>query len=420
MVGQIRKSTLLLMLIASPLAAQYIAPGSTQSPDERPYPEENLRTEADQAAWRRGVLRLSPWLGLSDLSLVSSRNELGETESDVTAAAGGGIRAYLKTGRKVIWAAHVLPEYVFWKDNKLKEGWNGRFGTGLFAYGNRLDLEASWHRSERQSFFSSEIRELTTVRDDISRLVFDLELHPHVSLVGGYTLTGIRSQEGGSFSALDRDEGKLALRLLVRTAGWRIGAGFEDRTADFTEEARDLSYEGETGLFHLSYEGTRFALRLEALRLSLTPQRDSVFVPFEDTTGHLETLWNLGKESSLFLYANRRLDHSVLGGVSNVLAERLGSRLNFKLFKLRLGLTTETGNDEYRNLAGTTRRLDDVFSYAGVLGFELWGFAVHFQAVRSEYDSSFDAFDRDVVTWGLSIELGALRKFALGEGDRLW
>lgn len=420
MVGQIWKSTLLLMLIAAPLAAQYIAPGTTQRPDEFPYPEEDLRKEVDQAAWRRGALRFSPWLGLSDFSLVRSKNDLGETESDVTASAGGGIRTYLKTGRKLVWAAHALPEYVFWKDNKAKEGWNGRFGTGFFAYGNRLDLEASWRRVERQSYFSSEVRELTTRRDDLSRLVFNLELHPRLSLVGGYTLTGIRNQEGGGFSALDRDEGKLALRLLARAAGWRIGVGFEDLVTDFTKEARDLSYEGEAGLFHLGYEGARFALRLEAARLSLTPKRGSLFAPFEDTTGALETLWNLGEDSSLFVYTSRRLDYSIRGANSNVLAERLGSRLNFKLFKVQVGLMAETGEDQYRSVAGAAGRLDEVFSYAAVLGFELRGFAVRFQALRSEYDSSFDAFDRDALTWGLSIELGALKRFALGEGDPLW
>jgi len=420
MLGQIRKSALLLMLIASPLAAQYIAPGTTQRSDEVPYPEEDLRTGVDQAAWRRGALRFSPWLGLNDLSLVSSRTELGERESDVTASAGGGLRAYLKNGRKVIWTAHVLPEYVFWKDNKAKEGWNGRFGAGFFAYGNRLDLEASWRRVERQSYFSSEIRELTTRRDDVSRLVFDLELHPRLSLVGGYALTGIRSQEGGGFSSLDRDEGKLALKLLVRAGGWRIGAGFEDLTTDFTTAARNLSYEGESGLFHLGYEGPRFALRLDTAHLSLAPQEGSVFVPFEDTTGALEALFNLGEDSSLFVYSSRRLDYSIRGGDSNVLAERLGSRLNFRLFQVQVGLTAETGEDAYRNLAGTAGRLDEVFSYAAVLGFELRGFTVRFEALRSEYDSNFDVFDRDVVTWGFSIELGALRKFALGEGDPLW
>lgn len=420
MVGRIQKSILLLTLIASPLAAQYIVPGSTLRADELPYSEEELRSQVDHSAWRRGALRFSPWLGLSDFSLVRTKNELGETRSDVTASAGGGIRAYLKPSRKVIWTAHALPEYVFWKENREKAGWNGRFGTGLFAYGNRFDVEASWRRSERQSFFSSEIRELTTRRIDASRLVFALELHPRLSLVGGYTLTALRSREGGIFESLDRDDGRLALRLVARAAAWRIGVGFEDRSTDFTEEARDLSHDGEAGLVNLSYEGARFAMRFEAARLSLSPQRGSVFVPFEETTGYVETLWNVGEESSLFVYAHRRLDYSVEGGVSNVLAERLGSRLNFKLTKVRLGLTVETGNDEYRNVTGTAARLDDVFSYAAVVGFELRGFVVLFQALRSEYDSSFDVFDRNVTTWGLAIQLGALKKFALGEGEWLW
>ncbi len=421
MFSRMWKSLLLLMLITSPLAAQYIPPGSTRSPVELPYPEQEVRTGLDEAAWRLGALRLSPWLGLSDLSLVSQRNELREEETDVTATAGAGIRAYVKNGRKVIWTAHVLPEYVFWKDDKSKESLNGRYGAGLFAYGNRLDMEVSWRRSEQQSFFSSEVQELTTRRDDISRFLFDLELTRRFSLVGGYSLKETGSQdEEASFALLDRDEEELALRLFVRTAGWSFAVGFEERTTDFAAEARNLSHEGEVGLFHLGYEGGRFGLRLEAERLSLAPRTGSAFAPLEATTGYLETFWELGQGGSLFLYANRRLDYSIESGVSNVLAERLGTRLNWKLFAAQLGFLLEAGDDEYRESTGVVSRIDDVHSYGTTLGFNLRSFGVRFRAVRSVYDSSFDIFDRDVVTWGFSIELGAVREFGLGTGDRLW
>ncbi len=412
---------MLLPVIAAPLAAQYIPPGSTRHADELPYPEEEIRTGVDEAAWNLGGLRLSPWLGLSDLSLVRQRNELGEETSDLTATAGGGLRAYLRNGRKVVWAAHALPEYVYWQDESSRRRLNGRYGAGVFAHGNRLDLEASWRRSEQQSFYSSEVQQLTSRREDASRFVFDLVLAPRFSLAGGVRRTELRNLDDAEiFERLDRDEEEVFLRFFVRAAGWSFALGVDERATDFTQGARNLSHEGEAGVLYLGYEGGRFALRLEAQRLELTPRAGSLFAALETTTGHVETLWELTGDSSLFVYSRRRLDYSILGGVSNMLAERLGSRLSVGISALRLGLLVESGDDEYLDLRGATSRLDEVYLYGATLSFGIRGFAVSFHALRSEYDSSLDAFDRDVTTWGFSFQLGKVRDFALGRGDRLW
>jgi hypothetical protein len=102
------------------------------------------------------------------------------------------------------------------------------------------------------------------------------------------------------------------------------------------------------------------------------------------------------------------------------LAERLGSRLNLRFAKAHLGLLVETGDDLYRGSTPGSSRIDKVFSYGATLGVQLRGFRVDFQTLFSDYDSNVDAFDRDVLTWGVSLQLGLVKKFALGRGDRLW
>ncbi len=413
-------------LVTAALGAQYTAPGSSVSGAGYPPDEEKLRESLEEARWRLGVIRLEPWIGVRDAAFVTSSETLDE---DVTATFGAGLRGYLKTGRRLIWAAHAMPEYVWWQSNSEKESLNGRYGLGMFAYFNRLDLELSFRRSEKQSFFSSEIQELTTLETDSTRLNMELELAARFFLYGAFSLADIRGEERDVlFQALDRETESARIGIRYRSPrSWWASAGFEDLEENFAETARPLSHTGQAGVFGLGYEGAKFSLAANLEYRSLEAVEGSSFVELDTTTGIVETLWGLQRSVDLFVYGRRQLGYSVKATSSSILSDRLGLRLDVQLRGSRLDLVAEVGEDDYQSVAGEpAERLDDVTSLGASLFFNVrQSFIVKLGVLHTEFDSNIDTgpnnFDRDVTAWTATIQLGSLReRLRLGRDEQIW
>ncbi|MCP4655169.1 MAG: hypothetical protein GY856_07090 [bacterium] len=410
--------TLTLWVAAALLGAQYIS--STEIPSQ-----EKLNNQIEEARWRLGAIRLSPWLGLRDASFVVTTDEQNEQDDDFTATVGAGLRAYLRTGPKVIWAAHALPEYSWWREAEDKRRLNGRYGAGVFAYFNRLGLEVSQRRNEQQGFFSSEIQELTTTGEDISRLALDLRIARRIWLFGAFTRTEFTHREERLvFALLDREAETARIGIRYRTPrGWSLALGFEDSTNQFTADARNLSNSGTTETLEIGHDGDRFGSQLRLASQSLDPVEGSEFPPFEATTGSLETLWRMTPNLSLSVYGSRRLQYSVRETYSSYLSDRYGLRLGLEIRKSSLGFFAETGKDEFEPLdPGSPGQLDEVTAFG--MTYRLFPrklFGLSLGIARTEYDSDVDIYDRDVTTWSATIELGRLReKLQLGDQSGGW
>lgn len=412
-------------LMVAPLGAQYNPPGDLLSSGLL-QDEKALRDSHENARWRWGALRLEPWIGLSDVSFVTAAGSAGATGDDLTATLGAGLRGYLKTGRSVIWAAHALPEYVWWKDDDAKRGLNGRFGFGLFAFMNRLDLEASARRHERQGFFSSELQSLTTTRQDTARLAFELALSRRFYLSGSYTHEKAANQEESApaFAQLDRQSATTQVLLRYRSPrGWWVGGGLEDGAVEFDDHARNLSNDEQAGLVDAGYEARRFSLRFRLERRSLEPRGDSDFSALDLSTGLLETQWNLNRGVNGYLYGRRQLAYSIRQESSSFVSGRYGARLDLTLRGPTLELAAEAGTDDYENLvARAPHRVDDVTAFSLSLRFELRrALRMRLGLTQTDYDSNLDVFDRKVTAWTALIEVSALReKFRLGDGEKIW
>ena len=406
-------------------AAQYTPPGSA-TPNER-VPDEDIFEENIKAApWTFGGLRVLPWAGVRDAGFVRTKGNDGSKDDDFTATVGAGLRAYLPVGGKVYWAAHALPEYVWWADNEAKRRTNGRYGVGLFGYFNRLQLEASWRIDETQQFFSNEVQELTTTRQTVGRLAAELKLGSRVSLFGQGQRSETANQEDESsrFLLLDRDEELAVLGVRYRAPrGWMLGLGYEDRSTSFVSAARSLSNTGSAQRLELGLDGNRVDLALKLVALELDPDADSAFVPVDETVGHLDALWNLSERVAMLTYVRRDVSYSLDLEQSHYLGERFGARFDFRLRKATFGLFVEAGNDDYEPLlSNQVPRLDDVTTFGAQLDFEFRElFVLSVQLRETEYDSNFDAFDRDVTNLGFNVQLGALvRRLSLGNSGGQW
>ncbi len=421
--------TLCVVTGEMPLMAQYTSPGALDKTDAI-FEENRFKNSIQEAEWNLGPIRLRPWLGVRDASFVKFQdNAVGSqdlaSEDDFTVTVGAGLRGYLPTG-KLIWSAHALPEYVWWDKNEDKRGVNGRFGAGVFGYFNRLRFEVSQRRLEEQDFFSSELQELTSQRNDISRASLEIDVARRLELFAVGKLTERESQETESdiFPLLDREEESVTVGLRYRSPhGWTAGAAFEDSSTEFPIGARQLSNSGTSELVLLGYEGSQFSFRLNLAFRDLEADAGSEFGVFDETTGAFEALWSPSARSTLLAYSRRDQGFSVDLGATYSLTERQGVRFSFDVGKAVLGLVAEIGEDEFATVGtGSIDRIDDVTDLSAELQLQVADLVNLSLRVRfAEYDSNLDAFDRDVTTIGLSLQLGSLiDKLKLGETGGDW
>ena len=410
--------------LAGPAAAQYSAPGSSTPSDEMPS-EQSLEENIEAAPWQTGGLRILPWAGFRDVALVRTQDPSGDETDDFTATVGAGVRAYLPVGGKLYWAAHALPEYVWWSDQDSKRRTNGRYGLGAFGYFNRLQVEASYRISETQRFFSNEVQELTTTQELVTRLGAEVKLGARLSVFARGERLEQENQEDDNprFNLLDRDEEGFVTGVRYRAPrGWMVGLGYEDISVDFVSGARNLSNTRTAPRLELLMDGNRIDVNLLLRAVEQEPESRSDFRPVDETVGNLDALWKLSERVAMLTYARRDVFYSLDADQSHYLGERFGGRLDFDLRKAVLGAFVELGEDDYVPLGSQVPRLDDVTTFGAFLDFQFRDlFVLSIQLRETEYDSNFDNFDRDVTNLGLSVELGSLlRRLNLGTNSGQW
>ena len=418
---------LILPGVTTPTNAQYTQPGVPQATGGIPT-EETMDGNVESATWQFGILRLRPFFGIEDASLVLDTDEDGNQNEDFTATAAAGFRGYVKTGSKVVWAGHALPQYVWWQNNDEKTGFGGRYGVGFFGYFNRLTVEASHRIDQSQEFFSSEVQELTITRKDISRLAAELEIGAKFSIAVDGELASQEAQEDESviFPALDRDEERLSVSIGYRpNSSWSFVVTTGTTARDFDQGARSLSNDETRVGVEAHYNGGRFEASLVADDRTLEPRGDSAFATTDVTTGHFDVLLAPTAHTQLLAYWRRDLLFSIQSNAQTFESERVGMRLQ-TVFRdsLSFGVLGEVGDDFFDFGAGNIDRSDDVTSYGVDLRFNV-GKLLSATAIylNTDYDSTLDQFDRDIAVFGLSLRLrfgGRLEKLRLGQAGSSW
>ncbi len=429
-----------LLVAAAPLGAQFGLPTSTQyatpgaPSSSRPRPsKDEFKSKLLEAPWKVGSLRLSPWLGLQDAAFVNDLNNLSQVENDdFTMTVGAGLRGYLPAGPKVLFAAHALPEYVWWQDDADKRSLNGRYGLGMFVLFNRMTLELSQRQSAQQGYFSSEIQTLTTSRYDTSTFSLDVEVTPNLSLFGLATRREQRNEEDENvtFSALDRTEEVKSIGLSYEDSwGWELGLSYASVSTDFASDARTLSNSGSSQYATVGLDRPGIGFRLTLANNDREAEEGSEFGDFDESTGAFDVVWEPHQRVSLLGYVRRDQTYSVDGSYSQIVAMRQGGRVNFDLSQAVLGLYAEAGEDDFvATSAEAAKRFDEVTAYGADLQFKLKGTSVSVRALRTEYDSNLDGFDREITSVNFGLKLEAISRFtsevierlSLGDGKTDW
>lgn len=398
--------------------AQYTPPAGVSV--EREFSKELFDRSAADARWKLGPLRVDPWFAVRDVGLVEQPDVEEEGDgSRLTATAGAGLRMYLPTGSKVMWAAHVLPEYIY-VDAEGESRLNGRFGAGVFGFFNRLTVRATAQRQDALDILSPEVLQRVNARSDRYDLAAEVRLvrtlHVHASTSRG-SFENLSEEDDPailrSLSVFDRDEtvSRAGLRLRLRS-GWVIGGGAEWSKVDFAPEATQRSNSGVSPYFELAHREGRLKVALDVALRSLEPEGDAPFVPFDDPTGSLDLSY--GRDGSRLtpgVFFEKGVVYTLDPNSSYIESTRYGASLAVKLGR-RSSLTTFAtfGTDDFVGLVPGPERSDDErglgASFQMQLGRRL-GFSIG--GLREEYTSSQPGNDRELTTLRAGVTLGGDR-----------
>jgi len=404
----------LLSLALSPDALaqfrQYTPPGESVEPG--PSRQQQLEEEMADARWRAGPLRLAPWLGLRQVQYVDnlfavSRGDTAEDASDLTATAGLGLTAYLPLGPKVIWTAQAAPEYVWWRDQDERNQLAGRYGTGLFAGGNRLRVELLARRSEEQQRVTSEALQLGVLRQDRAALDVEIRLAGGLWLFAGGSFSEIEDRTGvddprvTAFGGIDRqEEVRRAGLAYVFPNDVRIAVGAEETETDLATGARPLSSEGTSPVLEIRAPGERLALALDLAQRDLEPTAGSQFAGFDELAGRLGVTLRPGWRFRFQIYGRSEPVLSLDESYSHFTEKRVGIGISapFADERLRVRLFAETGENDYAAIGGgVPERLDDADAWGVEARLEVAGplsFTTGFRSL--ELDSNLPGLDREV------------------------
>lgn len=418
----------LLLTAASPSSAQNTLGGAPDSSPVIPTREDFEKT-VKEAPWSAGSWRFQPWLGLRDAALVSnqvteSEGSTPSDERDFTLSVGAGLRAYYPK-HKVYFTAHVLPEYVWWQDSEDKRRLNGRYGVALFGFYNRFHFEISSRLIEEQGFFSREVQQLTSTSRLENRLLLELELARGISTYAYATGTTIEGNDDdfALFTLLDREIRAAGIGLRLQTArGWAARVAVQQSTTSFKTQARDLSNDGTQVEVAIGLRRSRVDTYLAVRFDELEPTATSSLEPYDDVNGAFQFAYQPNDRLALVAYASREYGYSIENAFSHSSHELQGVRVQLRSRRGALGFFAAVGEDEYEVFGSLANRLDDVTEMGAQLDFKLRRLLIFgVNVLRRDYDSSFDFYDRDVTSFGLTLQLGELaERLRFGNDSGAW
>ncbi|MCP4658041.1 MAG: hypothetical protein GY856_21740 [bacterium] len=390
----------LVAAAASAQFVQYTTPGTHLQPPEAT--QERLDAAMESARWRLGRLLLHPWLELRDVGYIdrSARTD----KSVLTATVGAGLRAYLPAGSRWTWAAHVLPEYVWYDDRDEQQRLNGRYGVGLFGNYGRIGLELTAARVEEARFFSREFEERVNVRDDRGAVSLQVDLGRGISLFGLASLLRVRFLDLSDESLpplelTDRDEEILRAGVRMELPrGWVIGLGVEQSQVDFEVTDSPRSNSGTSPVVELRFDGSDFTFRSDVAWRSLESDSPTDPWKYDSTSGHALAAWRPVPPVELELYGRRNPVYSYTATSTYFEDTTLGVGVRSSLGRLaNIRLFAEQGRDDYVAFApGTPERRDDFDTLGGELGWKLGPLTLLVRGSETQYDSNQSQFDRTV------------------------
>lgn len=418
-VAQVAASLLLASLAtaASAQFTQYSRPGGGDFAVARTSTSDVVAEALEEARWHWGKLAVEPWAALREVTYNDNVGRVpdntGEKISDVNATIGAGLRAYLPGGAGLVWAAHALPQYVWWQDLEDRRHFGGRYGLGLFGNVGRTALDISLSLDDSTRFFSREFEDQVETETTLARADADFALGGGFSLFGSGALRQLRyGEEQGELqplSTVDRDEtvGRAMARYRPRE-GFLLGLGAEYSQAEFEEVGSVRDNSGTAPAFEARYLGRNIGFLADVVGRSLTFENGREGLDYDGVTGHVSLRLVTSPRWQPRVYWVRNLVYSFSEVWPYFLDEGVGLSFDGDLTSdLKLRLWVEDGDNEFVPLETTgPARIDDLVVTGGELVFTLGPGQLILGGYRTDYESNLPEFDRTVTVYRFGFVLG--------------
>ncbi|MEO8504855.1 MAG: hypothetical protein ABI609_13240 [Acidobacteriota bacterium] len=388
---------------------------------QQPDVKETLVKSMGDALWRFGAVRVQPLLGIRNLGYVSNiSGDPSHRIDDYTATGVIGLKAYVPMGPKVILAAHVIPEYVLWQKTKGLNGWQYRYGGGLFGYFNRLTLEAKYTGEDQQQYVSNELESPANITKGLGEVNFGVRVSGPISVFGGGQATNWKYDDNGfksffptQLDNLDRDETSLHGGLkYTRNNGFALGLGYQTNTTNFKHTLRDRSNQGGGPMLTVHHVGDRWDADIDAAYLKLTQHDTGTFREFKSLSGGGHLGLKVGGRTTVAIYGSQGLFYTLAANSEYADETREGLSAQILLgWRTQFRAYIEQGQAKYRSSVASLddRRLDD-FNTFGVEGQFKFGETATLRLGYNHtvYNSNLDQFDRTINNIQVSLNFGGL------------
>lgn len=398
---------------------QYINPGSLAlaEPDEKATIEKAM----GDALWRFGDVRIQPLLGVRNIGYVSNiSGDPGSRVDDYTGTAVIGVKAYLPVGKKVILAAHAMPEYAWWKKTNPLRTWQYRYGAGFFGYFNRLTIAAKATAEDQQSYVSNELDSPANITHERGEVNAAVRVSGPISLFFGGSQDRVKYDDNGldrffpaAIENLNRRENVLRGGVkYTRNNGFELGLGYEQDATDFTRSARDRSNKGGGPLLTVHHTGDRWVADIDAAYRKLEERDDATFREFKSVSGGGRIGVKTGGRTEIDVYGSKGLFYTLQAGTDYAAEQRLGISGQILLgWRTQLRAYYEVGDSTFRSAVDALdeRRKDD-FDTVGIEAQFKFGESATLRLGYNHtvFDSNQDAFDRTLNNIQFSVNFGGI------------
>jgi hypothetical protein len=394
---------------------QYIFPGNLGLPTATT--EQTLLKSMGDAPWRLGAVRVQPWLGLRDVAYIDNVfGSADDPQSDLTLTFGAGLKAYLPVGEKVVLAAHILPEYVWWRDNDQLSDWHYRYGAGVFGFFNRMTLEVKGHATEQQGYVSAELERLEVSRTRGADALVDVDIAGPFAF---FAQAGVDKFDHGlgdteiafneRLDVLDRDETFLRGGVKYNLGeDFSIGLGYEKTEASFDSNQRDRSNSGSGPVLVIHKAGSRVSVETNLGYRDIEADNGSEFQKWNALSGTGSVTFKPAGNFIYSLYGARNVVYSLYQDSSYFDDQKVGGSIEAHLgWRTALRGYYEDGKNDYEPLPGTPHRIDDFKAWGGDLQVKLSDqITLVLGITEMSFDSNLPGFDRDVTAVRTRLNFG--------------
>jgi len=391
-------------------SVQYRPPGAFR--EQRESTAKILERNMRDARWKAGRALFDPWFGIRDAGYVDNVGNQGQ--SDTTVTLGVGVRGWLPVGSEFTLAAHVLPEYVWWRELSERNRLNGRYGAGFFGNLGNTGIEALVERVEDAQYFSREYEDKVNTTTDQFLLNLEFGVGRGLFIFAGGGLRSVNyddnpGQEVPPLSVVDRDE--FAARSGVKLEmprGFEVGTGLEYTQTDFEPGFSDRSNSGPAILLRADYEGSALFGKVDLAYRWLDADSGSRFVDFDGLLGRAEIAYRTFGRLEFQLFGGNDLVYSFTEiwayyeDTSIGVGVRTGvnSWFSFRVF-------VETGDNDYTTFSTNgPKRVDDYDAWGGSANFKFERFSIYVGGAVTDYTSNIPGFDREVTQFRSGFNFG--------------